>query len=113
WYEKGIDYDDWGSYAGLGELYRDGVGGVQKDMAIANSYYNRGMKLKKQQDELEILEMEREIRMRAEREIPIDPTAVEEQPSGDAGADSMAGLPTIILEGERCGYSSSRFTRKG
>ena len=67
WFEKGVYAKDWRSYAQLGEMYRDGAGGLPKDMEKAKWYYDEGMRLKKQQ--LTLTRMEKEQRFRAQAEL--------------------------------------------
>jgi TPR repeat protein len=68
WYEKGVAEGAWESYLRLGMLYRDGVGGAEKDMEAANRYYRQGMQLKKRYDQKMLLEVEQRARIQAEIE---------------------------------------------
>lgn len=114
WYEKGIQHDDWRAYEGLAELYRDGLGGVSKDLAVASSYYKQSTTLKKQRDEREMLKLKRDIRMRAEAEVPFNPNAAgaEEASAPRAAVPEQRGQ-TVRIGGEACDYALSQISRRG
>lgn len=68
WFEKGAALQDANSYMKLGEMYRDGAGGLQKDMKKANQYYDDGLRMKKTHDERMLQELEQSVRTQAEIE---------------------------------------------
>lgn len=68
WFEKGVYAKDWESYTQLGIMYRDGDGGLPKDMEKAKWYYDEGLRLKKEQDSMALMEMEQRFRAKAEVE---------------------------------------------
>lgn len=68
WYEKGVQGQDWEAYTRLGQMYRDGTGGLTKNMDKANWYYDEGLRRKKDRDAMMMLELEQNARIQAEIE---------------------------------------------
>lgn len=121
WYEKGIRYPDhdWRAYMALGEMYRDGTGGLEKDPARANANYNRGLALKKQYDERMLHEIQDEVRKQAEKEERVDelPRPPELTSSGRRAPEKKeereAGQAMLMIDGITCTYAPSTKTRRG
>jgi hypothetical protein len=68
WFEKGVYSKDWQSYLKMGEMYRDGAGGLVKDMEKAKWYYNEGLRLKRIYNNMSLLEIEQRFRAQVELE---------------------------------------------
>lgn len=86
WIEKGVAAKDWEAYLELGMMYRDGAGGLEKDMKLAKWYYDEGLKMKKRHDAKVIREMVQKVRVQAEIEEGIRP----------AGAPAIGGNVSSI-----------------
>lgn len=117
WYEKGIQHPDkdWRSFAALGEMYRDGVGGLEKDMTKANAHYNRGMFIKQRIDEQTMRMVQKMARDKAEDAEGIEdvpPPAVSRQAAPmQTPQDSTEAI--IIIDNARCTYEKSTVSRRG
>lgn len=115
WYEKGIYHpEDWRSYVALGEMYRDGTGGLEKDMTKANTYYDRGMSIKKRLDLKKEREVRREARRIAEEEEGMNDVPKPQNLQGETQEEVVQSDPaqTIVLDGVTCSYQSTMMTRR-
>lgn len=118
WYEKGIQYpdEDWRSFVALGEMYRDGDGGLEKDMTKANAYYNRGMFIKQRIDEQTMRMVQKMKRDEAEKAIGIDEPLPPARNSGTYVPQQNPDAATqaiIIIDNTRCTYEQSTLSRRG
>lgn len=116
WYEKGIQHPDkdWRSFVALGEMYRDGVGGLEKDMTRANAHYNRGMFIKKRIDEQTMRMVQKMARSQAEEvegvdDVPSPPNRSYVPPQNQQ--ENTQAI--IIIDNARCTYEKSSVTRYG
>lgn len=69
WFEKGVAAGDWQSYLKLGEMYRDGKGGLEQDPKRAKWFYNEGLRLKQRHDAELMRQVEQKIRAQVIQEV--------------------------------------------
>ncbi|MCH2546858.1 MAG: sel1 repeat family protein [Alphaproteobacteria bacterium] len=98
WFEQGVYAKDFDSYMQLGMMYRDGAGGLPKDMEKAKWYYDEGLRYKKVYDERMMAQAINAARKQAEAEESIVQSKAPPRPADP----NVKEFPGVVLGESYC-----------
>lgn len=115
WYQKGTVAGDPASYMQLGLMYRDGVGGVEKDPEMAAKLYNTGLAMRKELNEKRIAEQRRKFYLESARAegLEEESAASDKVEPGQTDNTDAKAVGKTTISGADCVVTTSNAKQTG